>query len=30
MIEQVTGMLYVALVISRMVGLTINRFRRED
>src|SRR5688500_18738006 len=27
MIEQVAGLLYVALVISRIVGLTINRQR---
>lgn len=30
MIEQVAGLLYVALVISRVVGLTISRQRRED
>ena len=29
MIEQVAGLLYVALVISRVVGLTISRQRRE-
>lgn len=29
MIEQVTGMLYVALVVSRLVGLTLTRFRAE-
>lgn len=29
MIEQVAGLLYVALVISRIVGLTISRRRRE-
>jgi hypothetical protein len=29
MIEQVAGLLYVALVISRVVGLTINRHRAE-
>ena len=30
MIEQVAGLLYVALVISRIVGLTITRQRRTD
>jgi hypothetical protein len=32
MIEQVAGLLYVALVISRIVGLTITRerTRREE
>lgn len=28
MIEQVTGMMYLALVVARIVGLTIMRFRR--
>jgi hypothetical protein len=28
MIEQVSGVMYVALVVARLVGLTIARFRR--
>ena len=28
LIQQITGMLYVALVVARLVGLTIARFRR--
>ena len=28
MIEQVAGVMYVALVVARLVGLTIARFRR--
>ena len=28
MIEQIAGMLYLALVVARLVGLTIARFRR--
>ena len=29
-IEQLAGVMYVALVISRLVGLTITRFRRDS
>ena len=28
LLQQITGMLYVALVVARLVGLTIARFRR--
>jgi hypothetical protein len=30
MIEQLAGLLYVALVLSRIVGLTVNRERRAQ
>jgi hypothetical protein len=30
MVEQVAGLLYVALVISRIVGLTLYRERSRD
>ncbi len=30
MVEQVAGVLYVALVVARLVGLTVARAARQD